>query len=397
MSATWARKTAKMMIKKKTRTEKKIVEEKTLTASSNQSSPPIDPDPNISDCNDCLLDQEACPKRYLPDKEEINEDLLHRVLAVNTVIRKKEICTESLPSQEAVDTVSIPYTEQLYAPYTEVAHKSDSVKKLSQLLRLVQVSTNLDTLKSLKPELTIVLESFIAQFKGLEIHKVTKITSLHYKERHNCTYIELIVHKLRVRAILDYGAPGNIVSTRLVKKLKLEPDLDYNKGFGTTGPDITKALGSYSSLPLCFGKLVVTIPAIVLQNESYNILIGTSFMATYGTIINHQEDTFRILGHSVPMFYYGDRPRDLPTKKVYYINMDYSDGDIPVAYTLRQRKIKVLSLATKEYKGIPLYSSSEFSIQTSSQVINNTGLSLSFPKGIHGEVSGLYNGSQLEP
>ncbi|KAJ9077479.1 hypothetical protein DSO57_1016423 [Entomophthora muscae] len=118
----------------------------------------------------------------MPDKEEINKDLLHRVLAVNTVTRKQAILTESIPSKEAVDTISIPYAEQLCKLYAEVTHKSDSVKKLSQLLMLVQVSTNLDTLKSLKPNLTTVLESFLAQFKGLDIHKVTTITSPHYGE-----------------------------------------------------------------------------------------------------------------------------------------------------------------------------------------------------------------------
>ncbi|KAJ9081423.1 hypothetical protein DSO57_1014720 [Entomophthora muscae] len=156
------------------------VEEKTLTTSCNQPSPPINLDPDISDCNNFLLDQEACLERYLPDKEEINDELLHRVLAVNVVTRKQAICTKSLPSQEAVDTFSIPYAKQLSMPYTEFTHKSDSVKKLSQLLRSVQVSTNLDTLKSLKPKLTTALESFLAQFKGLDIHKVTKITSPHY-------------------------------------------------------------------------------------------------------------------------------------------------------------------------------------------------------------------------
>ncbi|KAJ9073157.1 hypothetical protein DSO57_1019507 [Entomophthora muscae] len=48
------------------------VEEKPLTASSNQPSPPIDPDPDTTDCDSCLLDQEVCLKRYFPDKEEIN-------------------------------------------------------------------------------------------------------------------------------------------------------------------------------------------------------------------------------------------------------------------------------------------------------------------------------------
>ncbi|KAJ9078891.1 hypothetical protein DSO57_1002127 [Entomophthora muscae] len=391
----------------KKRTEKKMVrsqkllssqvEEKTLTASSNQSSPPIGPDPDIPDCNTSLLDQEACPKRYFPNKEEINKDLLHRVLAVNTVTRMQAIRTKSISSKEAVDTISIPYAEQLSMSYTKVTHESDSIKKLSQLLRLVQVSTNLDTLKSLKPNLTTALELFLAQFKGLEIHKVTQITSSNYGEQHNCTYIKLAAHKLWVRAILYSGAPGNVVLTRLFKKLKLAPELDYNEEFGTAGPDNTKALGAYLSLPLSFGKLVVTTPAIVLRNGIYDISIGTSFMATYRTIINHQDSTFSILGHYVPMFYNSNRPRDLLTRKVHYINMAYTDGDMPVVYTLRQRKIKVLPLATKEYKGIPLYSSSEFSIPNCSQVIHNTGLSLSFPKGMHGEVSGLHNGLQLEP
>ncbi|KAJ9054751.1 hypothetical protein DSO57_1010838 [Entomophthora muscae] len=305
----------------------------------------------------------------MPDKEEINKDLLHRVLAINAVTRKQAICTESIPSKEAIDIISISYAEQLCMPYAKVTHKSDSVQKLSRLLRSVQVSTNLDTLKSLKPDLTTVLDLFLAQFKGLDVHKVTKITSPHYRDQHDCTYIELVVHKLWVRAILDSGAPGNIVSTRLVKKLKLAPDLDYNEEFGTAGLDKTKALGAYSSLPLWFGKLVVTTPAIVLCNKSYDILIGTSFMTTYRAIINHQDSTFSILCHLIPMFYHDDRPRDLPTKKIHYINMEYADGDIPVAYTLRQRKIKVLPLATKEYKGIPLYSSSEFSIPIGPQVI----------------------------
>ncbi|KAJ9069794.1 hypothetical protein DSO57_1014907, partial [Entomophthora muscae] len=204
-----------------------------LTAISNQPSLPINPDLNITNHEGCLLDQEACPKRYLPDKEEINEDLLHQLLAVNTVKRKQAICTESLPFQEAVDAISIPYAEQLSMPYTKVSHKSNSVKKLSQLLRLVQLTTNLDTLKALKPNLITALESFLAQFKGLDINKVTKILSPHCGERHNCIYIELVVHRLRVRVILDSGAHGNFVSTRLVKKLKLAPDLDYNKEFST--------------------------------------------------------------------------------------------------------------------------------------------------------------------
>ncbi|KAJ9083481.1 hypothetical protein DSO57_1034323 [Entomophthora muscae] len=77
--------------------------------------------------------------------------------------------------------------------------------------------------------------------------------------------------------------------------------------------------------------------------------------------------------------------------------MEYANGDMPVVYTLQQRKIKTLLLAKKKYKGIPLYSSSEFSILGGYQVIHNTDLCLSFPKGLYSKDAGLHNGSQLEP
>ncbi|KAJ9063881.1 hypothetical protein DSO57_1036305 [Entomophthora muscae] len=236
---------------------KKTVAEKTLTASSNSPSPKIDPDPATKeppDKEDSLMDLDASPERYLPDKEEVNKNFLHQLLAVNDVTRRQDIHTEALPSHEAIETVSISYAKQLY----------------------------------------ILLE--------------------------------------KVRAILDSGAPGNIVSTRLAKKLKLALDLDYKEKFSTTCLDKIKALGAYSSLLLWLCKLVVTAPDIVLCNNSYNILIGTSFMATYKTIINHKDSTFSILGHLVPMFYHGYGPKDLPTKKIHHINIEYANGDLPIPY-----------------------------------------------------------------
>ncbi|KAJ9064523.1 hypothetical protein DSO57_1029675 [Entomophthora muscae] len=86
-----------------------------------------------------MLDQEACPKRYMPNKEEINKDLLNRVLTVNTVTRKQAICTESIPSKKAVDTISIPYAEQLCMPYAEVTHERQRQKVVST----IEVSTSL--------------------------------------------------------------------------------------------------------------------------------------------------------------------------------------------------------------------------------------------------------------
>ncbi|KAJ9051911.1 hypothetical protein DSO57_1039351, partial [Entomophthora muscae] len=60
--------------------EDSLVAEKTLTASSNNPSPTLDPDPAAKeppDKEDSLMDPDNSPERYLPDKEEVNKDLLH--------------------------------------------------------------------------------------------------------------------------------------------------------------------------------------------------------------------------------------------------------------------------------------------------------------------------------
>ena len=51
----------------------------------------------------------------------------------------------------------------------------------------------------------------------------------------------------------------------------MDPDINYNQSYGTAGTASTKALGAYSALPKRFGKLLITAPAIVLENKGYKI------------------------------------------------------------------------------------------------------------------------------
>ncbi|KAJ9071981.1 hypothetical protein DSO57_1031859 [Entomophthora muscae] len=241
----------------------------------------------------------------LPDQEEIEEDQLHRVLAINALTQSQRLRKEPLLAPEAQDTVALPYIEQLVLPSNEVTHESDSAKRMSQLLKSVHISASLKTLKGISITLSTALKSFLRKYKNMNIYRVMSLGT-DAGDQKDCTYIDMVVHKVKVRAIIDSGAPGNIVSFRLVKKLKVVPDLDYQEVFGTVSPLTTKAMDAYSSLPLWFGKLIVTAPAIILENSSYDILIGTGFMTKYGTITNHEDDTFKILGHPHVLYWKQD-------------------------------------------------------------------------------------------
>ncbi|KAJ9052372.1 hypothetical protein DSO57_1034920 [Entomophthora muscae] len=106
-----------MKMKKRQKTAKQSVVEKTLTASCNNPSPTLDPDSVAKeppDIEDSLMDLDASPECYLPDEEEVNKDLLYQVLAVNTVTRRQAIRTKALPFCEAIETVSIPYADNFH-------------------------------------------------------------------------------------------------------------------------------------------------------------------------------------------------------------------------------------------------------------------------------------------
>ena len=85
----------------------------------------------------------------------------------------------------------------------------------------------------------------------------------------------MFINKVKVQAIVDTGAPVNVISSQLAKNINMAHDLPYNKTYGTAGLNMTTTIGTYSFFPMRFGKFVVSAPEIVLPNESYNILIGT--------------------------------------------------------------------------------------------------------------------------
>ena len=141
------------------------------------------------------------------------------------------------------------------------------------------------------------------------------------------------VNKVKIRAIVDTGAPINVISTRFAKRLGIAPDLDYRKEFGTAGTQSTTAQGAYSALPLRFGLLSVAAPAIVLPNQNYNFLFGTAFIKQFNVTICHKNHLFTIFGQNIPLHY--SAKSNCPSTKT--VNLVYADGVIPVPYSLLSR------------------------------------------------------------
>ncbi|KAJ9070248.1 hypothetical protein DSO57_1010287 [Entomophthora muscae] len=88
-------------------------------------------------------DPDASPLLFYPYSQEIEEDQLYRILAINALTRGRRIRKEPLITPEAQETVALPYAEQMTLPTTEVTLESDSAKKMAQILKSVNVSASL--------------------------------------------------------------------------------------------------------------------------------------------------------------------------------------------------------------------------------------------------------------
>ncbi|KAJ9089117.1 DNA damage-inducible protein 1 [Entomophthora muscae] len=263
---------------------------------------------------------------HSPDKSELfvpdgySGNALHHIIVQDVHVVQTRSQAKAEGKAQAV--VSKPYTRQLLdkapnegpGPSTNTLHRKG-----------VNIAILMDTMKAHHPELCGSILEFLSMADDLDIHLVNKISSS-YSE---CTYADIFVNKIKVQAIIDTGAPINIVSTQLVKRLGLAPDIDHQKQYGTAGLKVTTAQGAYSVLPLRFGSLAVLAPAIVLPNDNYDILIGTLFMRQYRVRTDLAADTFEILGQTIPLYYCCNK--DTGTHKTMpSVNLAYKNGVVSI-------------------------------------------------------------------
>ena len=79
----------------------------------------------------------------------------------------------------------------------------------------------------------------------LAINYLNSISEFNFE----CTFIVILVKKIKVQAIVDFGAPINIICIKLVKKPGIHPNIVHYKEYGTIGLHITVLKEAYSALP----------------------------------------------------------------------------------------------------------------------------------------------------
>lgn len=201
----------------------------------------------------------------------------------------------------------------------------------------------------------------------------------------NSTYLQVEILGIPTMAVIDTGAPLVILSSSFASKIRFQPDLEYNKFFGTAGQSKVQALGAYLSIPISFGNILTTSPAIFLYASGYNVLLGTSYLEKYSTVIDNRNNTFNLLGHLFPLLRQNSSLKGSDKKnKVLHLHGTNLTFGI-------QSKFKGTSLYLPSKwdmkEPLPIWSQDSLTIHPGEQVSVTTGTRIILQEGIHGIIS----------
>ncbi|KAJ9059456.1 hypothetical protein DSO57_1002033 [Entomophthora muscae] len=96
--------------------------------------------------------------------------------------------------------------------------------------------------------ISLLLQTILKALNPQGVH-TTLPMKLHNPILRLCTWIEVTIFDTPFRAVLDTGAPTNIISSCLMRRLVFLPDISYAESFFKAGVESIKSNGAYSVSP----------------------------------------------------------------------------------------------------------------------------------------------------
>ncbi|KAJ9068807.1 hypothetical protein DSO57_1024996 [Entomophthora muscae] len=285
----------------------------------------------------------------------------------------KTTTTSRIPTSEAKSMVACPYLAQAHQSPVLVDSSEEAAELAEALFHNVTVSLPLQTVYREIPALQCMLVKWEKELEAAQ--DVLAVLPPFGKDT---TRVKVSIQKVKIKAILDMSSPVNMVSSKLMKKLKLAPDLKYTQLYGTAGMAQTRAIGAYSALPMRFGKLLITSPAVVLENKSYDLLVGTQFLQEYNRILNLQDEYLLLLGYEVPLIF--EEPPRIPGKCLKTCMLEYPTGIFSLKYRTHSSSMCTPPPSCPAEEGVPLLAPATIIIPPGSQVVIDSQISYELPE-----------------
>ncbi|KAJ9076401.1 hypothetical protein DSO57_1026603 [Entomophthora muscae] len=180
-------------------------------------------------CNNVKIAVPANPSLLCLEKTEmITTELFFKDEPIDPLhqVVSNDVCAVLTQSQKAAleeEGEAIeprPYTQQIMEMNSGESLQSED----NPCLKNVSIALPFKEMASHYPGVINSLMQFVEASNNPLIHLVNENSN--YSD---CTYCDILVNKVKVQAIIDSGPPVNIVSTTLVKQLKIALNVDYCK------------------------------------------------------------------------------------------------------------------------------------------------------------------------
>lgn len=147
---------------------------------------------------------------------DFEEELVHQLIANG--LYTIPACRKGKPKKTTANTVEVVFKPYAAQVKETCLNESPNISSDVPNLKGVQLPMLLKTIEKNFPEIGQSLKKYFDTLVSLGIH----LLNLHSETYSECTYANISVNKVKVRAIINSRAPINIISTHLVQKTRTD-------------------------------------------------------------------------------------------------------------------------------------------------------------------------------
>ena len=118
-------------------------------------------------------------------------------------------------------------------------------------------------------------------------YEIREVNTVHWRgPSKSSAYTHCVIEEIRTPCIVDTGAAGCIISKTLLDRIGWGIEEAANQKISVAvGPDHLP-LGMIFDLPIQFGKLIIVTDAMVVEVDSYDLILGMDWLTKAKAIVD---------------------------------------------------------------------------------------------------------------
>ncbi len=155
--------------------------------------------------------------------------------------------------------------------------------ELEHLKSLVKLARRKRDLKAIENQMSMV--SVVPALRKICINKTHRSKTLH---------LLVEINNYVVKGLVDTGASMSVMDAAVVRELGMMHLVSGSKTYKTASRVVTQALGRIDEVPVKVGGVQCTMTFMVVDMDSYDVLLGLDFLIKIGAIVDVERGLIQV-------------------------------------------------------------------------------------------------------